>query len=123
LLFLIIFQLFLVQWRDHWMQAIYYIHGRPTITNNGIYTIHANHDEHCLWFDVRDCDDKMCVLFYNVSYFLTTFRSTSSPPPICTCYMHTLNSRTNIYRYNDEYTRDVLRNVVQQVCYSCSFCC
>ncbi|KAL5021846.1 hypothetical protein ScPMuIL_001001 [Solemya velum] len=41
-----------LQWRDHWMQAIYYPCHRVTAEKDEEITVVSNHDEYSLWFDV-----------------------------------------------------------------------
>ena len=40
------------QWRDHWMQAVYYVTSRVTVSASHQFTLHSFHDEYRLWFDV-----------------------------------------------------------------------
>ena len=40
------------QWRDHWMQAIYYPQTSVSVEKGEEFIVHANHDEYSLWFDV-----------------------------------------------------------------------
>ena len=48
--------MFLLQWRDHWMQAIYYPLSVVTVATGEQLTIHSFHDEYSLWFDVSKPD-------------------------------------------------------------------
>ncbi|BFG05806.1 protein arginine N-methyltransferase 7 [Drosophila madeirensis] len=41
-----------VPWRDHWMQAIYYVPKPPQLTTAGqAFYLSCHHDEYSLWFD------------------------------------------------------------------------
>ena len=43
----------LLQWRDHWMQAIYYPYTHLSVTKGDEVKVISKHDEYSLWFDVR----------------------------------------------------------------------
>ena len=45
-----------LQWRDHWMQAIYYPSNSVTVQKGEEVKVISNHSEYNLWFDV-DKDD------------------------------------------------------------------
>jgi len=40
------------QWRDHWMQAVYYPASHVSVSISQQFSLHSFHDEYSLWFDV-----------------------------------------------------------------------
>ncbi|KAK6185183.1 hypothetical protein SNE40_007471 [Patella caerulea] len=75
-----------LQWRDHWMQAIYYPSLPLSVDVNQNIKILSSHDEYSLWFEVVDSHD-----------------TTPAPleRPLCECGIHTTISRTRIGMMND----------------------
>ncbi|RZC34261.1 protein arginine N-methyltransferase 7 [Asbolus verrucosus] len=73
-------------WRDHWMQAVYYL-TQETVVDKGM-EIHliSCHDEFSLWFNV-----KADLRFTDMDYL----------KPICECGFHVTFSRTRIGQIND----------------------
>lgn len=41
-----------MQWRDHWMQAIYFPTNYLSVEKNENFSLSCNHDEYSLWFEV-----------------------------------------------------------------------
>lgn len=39
-------------WRDHWMQAVYYLPRAVDVKENQDLNLVANHDEFSMWFDL-----------------------------------------------------------------------
>ena len=75
-------------WRDHWMQAVYYpltkIHVDVSVDKE--LGIVSNHDEYCLWFDVRKD-------FSNIKDPI--------PMPMPTAGLHNCVSRLRLGQIND----------------------
>ncbi|XP_031826057.1 arginine methyltransferase 7 isoform X2 [Nomia melanderi] len=77
----------LIPWRDHWMQAIYYLPVETSVVANQEVSLIGYHDEYSLWFQlinesvniVPDCER-----------------------PVCTCGIHVAYSRTRIGQLNDQ---------------------
>ncbi|XP_049811197.1 protein arginine N-methyltransferase 7-like isoform X1 [Schistocerca nitens] len=79
-------------WRDHWMQAVYYLPKELTVTNGETLTLYTSHDEFSLWFDLLPSAD-------------TIRHETNSLRPICDCGLHVMASRTRIGCMNDKSRR------------------
>uniref|UniRef100_A0A1A9WE86 Protein arginine N-methyltransferase n=1 Tax=Glossina brevipalpis TaxID=37001 RepID=A0A1A9WE86_9MUSC len=76
-----------VPWRDHWMQAIYYIPKSLNLTSSGSeFILNCNHDEFSWWFD---------VLPINAINFKKQIKRHS-----CTCHFHITYSRSRIGQIN-----------------------
>ncbi|KAI0213029.1 Protein arginine N-methyltransferase 7 [Lamellibrachia satsuma] len=99
-----------MQWRDHWMQAVYYPMSNVTVTTGERLVIHSFHDEYSLWFDVGKPEIN------------GPERASSLEAPMCRCGAHICCSRTRIGMLNDachnQKYLDVLRQVItpQTVC-------
>ncbi|ELT87312.1 hypothetical protein CAPTEDRAFT_168548 [Capitella teleta] len=46
-----------MQWRDHWMQAVYFPSSDVSVEKGEDFDIHSSHDEYSLWFDVAKSDE------------------------------------------------------------------
>nr|XP_034196568.1 protein arginine N-methyltransferase 7 isoform X1 [Osmia lignaria] len=81
----------LIPWRDHWMQAIYYLPLETPVTVNNEVSLIGYHDEYSLWFqlinesinEIPDCER-----------------------PMCTCSIHVAYCRTRIGQLNDQKRND-----------------
>lgn len=74
-----------IPWRDHWMQAIYYIPKPQHISRIGeTFVLSCNHDEYSFWFDVH-----------------TTLKIDAAVPRhACTCNLHLSYPRSRIGQMN-----------------------
>lgn len=73
-------------WRDHWMQAIYYLPAD---------------------FDIHSAGEKICLMSYHDEYSLWFGISPETsaidfPRPFCHCPVHNAISRTRLGQLNDE---------------------
>ncbi|XP_017887941.1 protein arginine N-methyltransferase 7 isoform X1 [Ceratina calcarata] len=96
----------MIPWRDHWMQAIYYLPIETPVTTNNEVSLIGYHDEYSLWFqlinetinEIPDCER-----------------------PICHCNVHVAYCRTRIGQLNDHarnerYIRALEKKVTGKVC-------
>ncbi|KAG1701356.1 Protein arginine N-methyltransferase 7 [Nymphon striatum] len=88
-----------MQWRDHWMQAIYYPEKCINVKKNEIINLNAYHDMYSLWFSFKPVQDKNEV----------------DVPPACTCRYHVLNSRTRVGMLNDQTRNDKYINILKKI--------
>ncbi|KAM7356509.1 arginine methyltransferase 7 isoform 2-T2 [Cochliomyia hominivorax] len=76
-----------IPWRDHWMQAIYYIPKPLHITKIGEeFILNCNHDEYSLWFDAFPKSDE------NLKKSVSRHS--------CTCSLHMTYGRSRIGQLN-----------------------
>ncbi|XP_076243274.1 arginine methyltransferase 7 isoform X2 [Calliopsis andreniformis] len=69
----------LIPWRDHWMQAIYYLPIETSVNVDKEVSLVGYHDEYSLWFqlinetiyDVPDCERPVCSCGIHVAYCRT----------------------------------------------------
>lgn len=72
-----------IPWRDHWMQAIYYLPKSANVNVNDDITIRSSHDEYSLWFDlIKD-------------------HKNITNTPSCECLFHLAYSRTRIAQLSE----------------------
>lgn len=75
----------LIPWRDHWMQALYYLPKDVQVTKDQKLNLISNHDEYALWFnvvkEVEECSNNEC--------------------PMCECGLHISYSRSRIQEMNN----------------------
>lgn len=74
-----------IPWRDHWMQAVYYLPDGMTIQKGKEVTLVSCQDEYSLWFYVEDESRKR-----------PNYRR-----PNCECGVHMALSRTHVSYLND----------------------
>ncbi|CAK9803941.1 Protein arginine N-methyltransferase 7 [Anthophora plagiata] len=75
-----------IPWRDHWMQAIYYLPVETPVTANNEVCLIGYHDEYSLWFQLINESIK---------------KVPDCERPICSCNVHVAYCRTRIGQLND----------------------
>ena len=88
-----------MQWRDHWMQAIYYPYTELSVTLGDKVKLISNHDEYSLWFDVASTSDN---------------ENTKSLRPVCECGAHIAFSRSRLGMLSDPIRRDIYMNELRK---------
>uniref|UniRef100_A0A8R1DG91 Protein arginine N-methyltransferase n=1 Tax=Caenorhabditis japonica TaxID=281687 RepID=A0A8R1DG91_CAEJA len=81
-------------WRDHWMQAVYYLPQKKRVKKGETFEIVCNHDEFSMWFTEKGQD---------------TARG------YCQCTMHTMMSRQTIYHVNEIFENRKYRDEVEKL--------
>ncbi|XP_012224136.1 protein arginine N-methyltransferase 7-like [Linepithema humile] len=75
-----------IPWRDHWMQAVYYLPEEVPVTRDIEVNLIGYHDEYSFWFKLLNGPlDKI----------------PDCPMPVCNCFAHVAYSRTRIGQLND----------------------
>lgn len=80
-----------IPWRDHWMQAVYYLPEVTHVQSGDALTLYCHHDEFSLWFDLKNgavSDSTGCG-------------DAAGDRPLCQCGFHLAYSRTRIGQIND----------------------
>jgi len=89
-----------MQWRDHWMQAIYYPQTAFAVDKEEEFLLYSYHDEYSLWFDITK----------------PQIESEGAPePPTCLCGAHIACSRPRLGMINDTYRNDKYIQSLQKV--------
>ncbi|KAK6741870.1 hypothetical protein RB195_009627 [Necator americanus] len=82
-------------WRDHWMQAVYYLPHRVHVDRGTEITLKCSHDEFSMWFSVgEECFERV----------------------YCNCQLHTIASRQTIFSMNELLDNDLFRDAIKSVC-------
>uniref|UniRef100_A0A1B6I934 Protein arginine N-methyltransferase n=1 Tax=Homalodisca liturata TaxID=320908 RepID=A0A1B6I934_9HEMI len=89
-----------IPWRDHWMQAAYYLPAPLPVRQGQQLSLISSHDEFSLWFNLTSTSDSP---------------KRSSKRPLCDCMLHVTCSRTRVGMLNDTSRRDKYRNVLHQL--------
>ena len=60
-------------WRDHWMQAVYYVKKPVSVVSGDVVFVKMFHDDYSIWFDVSKCqrdfvDRPLCICGLHVSW-------------------------------------------------------
>lgn len=53
-----------LQWRDHWMQAIYYPNQPLSVQKGDKVKVISSHDEYSLWFNVQPTNRYIVLVTY-----------------------------------------------------------
>ncbi|CAA22252.2 Protein arginine N-methyltransferase 7 [Caenorhabditis elegans] len=81
-------------WRDHWMQAVYYLPEKKKVEMNQTFEIVCNHDEFSLWFSNVGKDKSR-------SY--------------CVCGLHSMLSRQTVYHVNEMFENQKFKDEVDKL--------
>ncbi|KAL6727808.1 hypothetical protein Aduo_009652 [Ancylostoma duodenale] len=82
-------------WRDHWMQAVYYLPHRVHVEENQAISLKCSHDEFSMWFSIgEECFDRV----------------------YCTCQLHTIAARQTIFSMNELLENDLYRSEIKSIC-------
>ncbi|VDK51657.1 unnamed protein product [Anisakis simplex] len=94
------------QWRDHWMQAVYYPPKSIEVSFDQTVNLQCSHDEFSMWFTVED-----------------TASINKVDAPVCSCGLHVLCSRNAIYRMNELDAQTSFSNAIMRECTGKSVLC
>ncbi|XP_013405662.1 protein arginine N-methyltransferase 7 [Lingula anatina] len=97
-----------MQWRDHWMQAIFYPSNVCNVEKGGQVLIHSIHDEYSWWFDVRTPNDNMNNLCKEI--------------PAGSSGLHLVCSRPRLGMLNDCHRREAYIGALRKVIKEDSIC-
>ncbi|TKR64488.1 hypothetical protein L596_025011 [Steinernema carpocapsae] len=84
------------QWRDHWMQAVYYLPEDVQVNAGEKIAIQCSHDEFSLWF--------------------TSARASAYDKHNCECEAHVICARNSLFRMNDVDSDTSLKNLLKKEC-------
>ncbi|XP_063970018.1 protein arginine N-methyltransferase 7-like isoform X1 [Lytechinus pictus] len=95
------------QWRDHWMQAVYFL-DQPVHVNKGdTVSLTITHDDYSQWFDVRSGEEKP---------------SSHQTRPICRCGAHVVWSRPRFGMLNDQHRTNKFVTAMRKIITNDSVC-
>lgn len=78
-----------LQWRDHWMQCVYFLpQEEPVVQGSSLFLL-AHHDDYCVWYSLQKTSSEK--------------NGRVSPPrPVCDCQAHLLWTRPRFGEINDQ---------------------
>ncbi|XP_046968729.1 protein arginine N-methyltransferase 7 [Vanessa cardui] len=89
-----------IPWRDHWMQAVYYLPRELIVEKHSEVSLISCQDEYSLWFYLQD--EKTKHKHYQ--------------RPVCECGVHMALSRTHVSYLNDgRRSKKLLQKVIEEV--------
>lgn len=52
----------LFQWRDHWMQCVYFLpQEEPVVQGSSLFLL-AHHDDYCVWYSLQKTRYALCLV-------------------------------------------------------------
>uniref|UniRef100_F6ZH13 Protein arginine N-methyltransferase n=1 Tax=Equus caballus TaxID=9796 RepID=F6ZH13_HORSE len=98
-----------LQWRDHWMQCVYFLpQEEPVIQGSAVFLV-AHHDDYCVWYSLQRTSPE---------------KNESIHPgrPVCDCQAHLLWNRPRFGEINDQDRTDQYIQALRTVLKSDSVC-
>lgn len=90
----------IIPWRDHWMQALYYIPKPVQICVGEQIQLKCNRDEFSLWFDLNRIKSEAAAAAAADCSDSSSDSEEIQKRPMCTCGFHLAFSRTRIGQLN-----------------------
>ncbi|XP_069757268.1 protein arginine N-methyltransferase 7 isoform X2 [Narcine bancroftii] len=78
-----------MQWRDHWMQCVYFLPQKLTVQEGEYLWISAIHDDYSLWYKMQRNSDECKA-------------EVLSDRPLCSCQAHLMCNRQRFGELNDQ---------------------
>ncbi|XP_004625893.2 protein arginine N-methyltransferase 7 [Octodon degus] len=98
-----------LQWRDHWMQCVYFLpHEEPVVRGTALFLV-AHHDDYCVWYTLqRTCPEENGRV--------------RQMRPVCDCQAHLLWNRPRFGEINDQSRTDQYAQALRTVLKPDSIC-
>lgn len=97
------------QWRDHWIQAVYYPKFPLTVCKGDSVKLRSYYNEYNVWFHVEVNEN-------------SGLENDFEDSPVCTCGAHTVFSRTRIGILNDLHRRNSYLKILKRLLTPDSIC-
>nr|XP_015094179.1 protein arginine N-methyltransferase 7 isoform X2 [Vicugna pacos] len=78
-----------LQWRDHWMQCVYFLSQEEPVVQGSVLCLVAHHDDYCVWYSLQKTSPEK-----NGRVHLAR--------PVCDCQAHLLWNRPRFGEINDQ---------------------
>ncbi|KAB1274542.1 Protein arginine N-methyltransferase 7 [Camelus dromedarius] len=78
-----------LQWRDHWMQCVYFLSQEEPVIQGSVLCLVAHHDDYCVWYSLQKTSPEK-----NGRVHLAR--------PVCDCQAHLLWNRPRFGEINDQ---------------------
>ncbi|XP_036881170.1 protein arginine N-methyltransferase 7 isoform X3 [Manis javanica] len=98
-----------LQWRDHWMQCVYFLPQEEPVIQGLALCLVAHHDDYCVWYSLQKASFE---------------RNESVHParPVCDCQAHLLWNRPRFGELNDQDRTDQYAQALKTVLKPDSVC-
>uniref|UniRef100_A0AC11DVN8 Protein arginine methyltransferase 7 n=1 Tax=Ovis aries TaxID=9940 RepID=A0AC11DVN8_SHEEP len=77
-----------LQWRDHWMQCVYFLPQEEPVVQGSALCLVAHHDDYCVWYSLQKTSPEKNERVHPVR-------------PVCDCQAHLLWNRPRFGEIND----------------------
>nr|XP_054310034.1 protein arginine N-methyltransferase 7 isoform X8 [Pongo pygmaeus] len=78
-----------MQWRDHWMQCVYFLpQEEPVVQGSALFLV-AHHDDYCVWYSLQRTSPEKNERVHQMR-------------PVCDCQAHLLWNRPRFGEINDQ---------------------
>ncbi|XP_072135494.1 protein arginine N-methyltransferase 7 isoform X1 [Mobula birostris] len=91
-----------IQWRDHWMQCVYFLPQELPVQEGERLCISAVHDDYSLWYKLHRSSDKHEAEMLNER-------------PLCSCQAHLMCNRQRFGELNDQQRNDAYIKALKMV--------
>ncbi|KAF6079116.1 protein arginine methyltransferase 7 [Phyllostomus discolor] len=78
-----------LQWRDHWMQCVYFLPQEEPVVQGSALCLVAHHDDYCVWYSLERTSSEKNGRVYPAR-------------PVCDCQAHLLWNRPRFGEINDQ---------------------
>ncbi|XP_004690271.1 PREDICTED: protein arginine N-methyltransferase 7 isoform X2 [Condylura cristata] len=78
-----------LQWRDHWMQCVYFLPEEEAVVQGSALCLLAHHDDYCIWYSLQSTSPQKNGKVPSVR-------------PVCDCQAHLLWNRPRFGEINDQ---------------------
>ncbi|XP_076988931.1 protein arginine N-methyltransferase 7 isoform X2 [Tamandua tetradactyla] len=99
-----------LQWRDHWMQCVYFLPQEEPVVQGSVLCLVAHHDDYCMWYTLQQTSPEK------------NSRALPQVRPVCDCQAHLLWNRPRFGEINDQDRTDKYVQALGTVLKSDSVC-
>ncbi|XP_004393400.1 PREDICTED: protein arginine N-methyltransferase 7 isoform X2 [Odobenus rosmarus divergens] len=98
-----------LQWRDHWMQCVYFLPQEEPVVQGSSLCLVAHHDDYCVWYSLQKTSPEKNGRVYPAR-------------PVCDCQAHLLWNRPRFGEINDQDRTDQYVQALRTVLKPASVC-
>ncbi|XP_054566151.1 protein arginine N-methyltransferase 7 isoform X2 [Eptesicus fuscus] len=98
-----------LQWRDHWMQCVYFLPQEEPVVQGSALCLVAHHDDYCVWYSLQRTSPKKNGRIHPAR-------------PVCDCQAHLLWNRPRFGEINDQHRTDQYAQALRTVLKPDSIC-
>ncbi|VTJ66338.1 Hypothetical predicted protein [Marmota monax] len=98
-----------LQWRDHWMQCVYFLPQEEPIVQGTTHCLVAHHDDYCVWYSLQKTSPEENGRVHQMR-------------PVCDCQAHLLWNRPRFGEINDQDRTDQYAQALRTVLTPDSIC-